>query len=110
MIRWIIITGFLFTIGNVVWIYFGDPKLFYVPLAVFLFLLLYNCLKPVTKITKAQEVFLSYFILLAGGNIVKQLFYTDKIKQINDYVWGGIVTAWLIYKLWSIQRQQSGRK
>jgi len=99
VIRLIIISGIAFTIGNVVWPIWDEPKIFYVPLAVFLL----SCLvfiKSHTAPGSISKLLLNYLTLLAWGNLVKQAFYNENISQINDYVWGGLLTVWLIYKLY----------
>ena len=99
MIRLIIISGLAFTVGNVVWPIWDEPKIFYVPLAVFLL----SCVLFVRSHTPPNTIsklLLNYLTLLACGNVVKQVFYTENIAQINDYVWGGLLTVWLFYKLY----------
>ena len=110
MIKAIIISGLCFTVGNIVWLYFNEPKIFYIPLAVFIFLLVYNLWKTYCGQSKVVGAFIEYLMLLAGGNIVKQIFYSDAIKQINDYIWGGFLTAILIIRLWVIHKQQHGKR
>lgn len=108
MIRVIFIFGFLFTIGNIIWPMFNEPKIFYVPLALFIFSLLIEVRSRINIKNYYEIILVQYFIFLAGGNIVKQLFYTERIKQANDFIWGGIVTIWLIYKLidrWDLNRR-----
>lgn len=99
VIRLIIISGLAFTVGNVVWPIWDEPKIFYVPLAVFLL----SCVLFVRSHTPPNTIsklLLNYLTLLACGNVVKQIFYTEKISQINDYVLGGLLTLWLFYKLY----------
>lgn len=110
MIKAIIISGFCFIIGNIVWVYFNEPKLFYVPLAIFLLLLLIDVKMGVQRMNKAEHILLSSLILLAGGNVIKQIFYTTTIKQINDYIFGAIVGLWTILKLvklWATSKPSS---
>lgn len=113
MIKAIIISGIAFTIGNIVWPYFNEPKLFYVPLAVFIWLLVWHLWKS-TRQGELTDYFLMYLFWLAFGNIIKQLFYTKTLKQINDYYWGGLVTLALIALLirWAIlnNRRKSGAR
>lgn len=99
MIRLIIISGIAFTVGNVVWPIWDEPKIFYVPLAVFLLSCVVFVKSHVAPNT-ISKLLLNYLTLLACGNVVKQIFYTQNISQINDYVWGGLLTVWLIYKLY----------
>lgn len=113
MLRIIMISGLCFTAGNIVWPLFNEPKLFYVPLAVLLFSLLGFVKNKINKEPKWIRLVVNYLFILSCGNIVKQVFYTDKIKQINDYVFGGLVTIVFIFlfgQLWATQKQQSGRK
>jgi len=110
MIKAIIISGFCFVVGNIVWVYFDEPKLFYVPLSVFLLLLLIDVKNGVSFRNKVEHIFLTALILLAASNVIKQLFYTTTIKQINDYVWGALVGAWAILKLiklWATRKPSS---
>lgn len=105
--------GFLFTIGNIIWDKWGlyEPKIMYVPLAIFLFLLIMQVRRPTPK-TTVQNYFLNYFMFLALSNIVKQVFYSPDIKQINDYVVCGIATLILLIFLikWTIQNRKNGGK
>jgi Na+/citrate or Na+/malate symporter len=101
-----------FTVGNVVWPIWGEQKLFYVPLSVFLLSLVLE-VKSHYKANGFRNLLLKYLTLLAWGNVVKQVFYNPHLAQINDYVWGGIVTAWLIYKSvklkWATRKQPCGK-
>lgn len=99
MIWAVIISGILFTVGNIVWLHYGDPKLYYVPMALFLLLLLVQVTRWYTGRSKYVKAFLLYLVALAGGNLVKQLFYTDAVKIFTDYWWGGVVTVLLIISL-----------
>lgn len=103
----IIVSGFLFTAGNIVWPYFNEPKVFYVPLAVFLWLLVYYVRKTFTG-NKIIKLFLTWLFLLASGNLIKQIFYSPTMSQVNDYYWGAGVTLWLLIRVWTINR--NGRK
>ncbi len=112
MIRLVIISGIAFTVGNIVWPIWDEPKFFYVPLAVFL-LSCVTFVKSKTANDTVNYLLLKYLTLLSWGNLAKQVFYTDSIAQINDYVWGGLLTLWLFYKLgerrknktkWEIQK------
>lgn len=112
MIVLIIIFGVLFTAGNIVWPYFNEPKLFYVPLAVFIWLLIVKLMQVSEKEHEVKRYFITWLFLLASGNVVKQIFYTDRIKQINDYAWGGLCTLVLIIMIirWAILGPRSGGK
>lgn len=95
----IIVSGACFTLGNVLWPLFNEPKVFYVPLAIFLFLLVLYVKQTAPKEKKTWHILLEWLLLLAAGNIIKQLFYTETIKQVNDYVWGALLTINLTHKL-----------
>lgn len=104
MIRWIIIAAFAFTIGNIVWPMVGkegDPRLFFIPLAVMI-LLLFVYARHTIAVNQPRWVrnFIDYFVVLAAGNVIKQMFYSEKMKQINDYYFGGLMTLVLIITLW----------
>ena len=109
MIWAVIITWIMFVLGNVTWPLFDEQKVFYVPQAFFFIsMLLYIKSKVDNKI---QSILITYLLLLSFGNLVKQLFYNETLKQINDYVWGGLVTIRLIIKItWTISKQDSGMK
>lgn len=99
----IIATAFAYTIGNIVWNKFGinEPKVMYVPLALFISAMLFYINREISgeKTPKYLNVLFKYFLILSYGNIVKQILYTDRIKQVNDYFWGGFVTVWLLFNL-----------
>lgn len=98
MIPAIIIAVVCFTAGNILWPYLGDPKFFYIPLAVLLFLLLLY-VKLNAKVNCYVKHLLTWCVLLAGGNVIKQVFYSPELSQVNDYWWGAIITVWLIAML-----------
>lgn len=101
----IIITGFLFTLGNILWPVLKDQKYFYVPLALFISFLLYYVNITLVNVGVITKYIMRYFLLLSFGNIVKQLLYTPTLKQINDYIWGGLCTLGLITLiLWEIHK------
>lgn len=99
MIRAVIISGILFTIGNIVWKDYGDPKLYYAPMALFLLLLVVQVTRTYTGSSEYIKAFLVWLVALAAGNFIKQLFYTEKVAQIADYWWGGVITGLLILSL-----------
>lgn len=103
----IIAAGLCFTIGNVVWPLFNEPKLFFVPLAVFISLLIVAVKKNIQSSGKYIPLFMNYLLLLSYGNIIKQVLYSDRMEQINDYIWGGLVTVWLIIKLIKVKRWET---
>ena len=100
MIYIVIFSGIAFAVGNVIWDKWGldNPAYFYVPLSVFLLSLVLE-VRSHYRANGFRKIVLSYLSLLAAGNVIKQVFYDPRLAQINDYVWGGLVTAWLIYKL-----------
>ncbi len=99
MIRLVIISAFLFIAGNVSLAFHNEYKVFWVPLAFHLLMLTYY-IGSKQKDVRYRIVF-KYLTVLAIGNLIKQIFYTDTIGQINDYVLGGIATIILIVKLWA---------
>lgn len=113
IVKLTILFGFLFIVGNIMWDKFdlNEPKIMYVPLSIFLFLLIFNLRISQRKDEVYKKIFVTYLLLLAGGNIIKQLFYSDSMKQINDYFFGGLVTIWLIVNLTLCRtKQHYGRK
>lgn len=114
MVKAFIICAISFAIGNVLWDNFGfnDPRLFYIPLSALLFSSAWYVKKTSLKRSNYIIHFLDYIVLLAGGNVIKQVFYyNDTIQQINDYWWGSLISAWLIIILireWVIQNQKNG--
>jgi hypothetical protein len=123
MIRWAIIAGFAFMLGNIFWPYIGEPKLFYVPLATMILLLFIEIKSHYKKDKSRLPIFIDFFVLLAWGNLVKQLFYSDNpqvyvvrywmplMSLLNDYIWGLVNIIYLIYNLlkWA-NRNQRGFK
>lgn len=117
MIKAIIIAGIAFAIGNIIWNKFGmtDPKLFYVPLAAFLLLMILYVKRTISVRDKITHLLMSYLVLLAAGNFIKQLFYSENVKQLNDIWWGGLISLWLIVNLliktrWEIRKQPTKGK
>ncbi len=113
MVWFFIISAILFTAGNIWWGVFNDPRFFYVPLALLLLsgsILVKNPTRR--KCTWVQELLLEWNVVLALGNLVKQiLYYSPTIKQINDYWWGAIITTLYLYKIlrkWAIQNKRNG--
>jgi Na+/citrate or Na+/malate symporter len=110
MIKAVIISGFLFIIGNILWSYFNQPKIFYIPLALFMLVL---CLWVCDSYGGSNKYVLAtfeYFVFLAFGNLVKQIFWSPSMSVIADYYWGGLMTLTLIVRLWVIHKQHSGKK
>lgn len=112
MVKAFIISAICFTIGNVIWDKFDDPRIFYVPLAVFMFISAWYVKKTSFKRGKIINLFLEYIVLLAAGNVIKQVFYySDEVKQVNDLIWGGLVTLTYIIKItWATLRRKTGGK
>ena len=110
---YILISALLFTIGNATYRqWHNEPKFVWVPMAAMILFLMIEVKNSVSAKKKVLRILFEYFVLLAGGNLIKQIFYTDTIKQINDYWWWALATVWLIYKLWVEYRKQdrnSGR-
>lgn len=95
-----IATAFLFTIGNVTWRWFDDPVYFYVPLALFLLMGVVVVKTGGKKITIRQDIFLEWIMLMAMGNVIKQVWYNNAdVKQINDYWWGAFLALFFIPKV-----------
>lgn len=92
----IAVSGIAFTLGNIIWPYFDEPKLYYVPLAVLLSSLIYEY-KKLCIGDSGLNFILEWLFALSISNVVKQILYTPTIAHINDYVIGAIVT--LIYLL-----------
>lgn len=115
MVKLFIISAISFALGNICWDLFGweEPRLFYIPLAILLFMGAW-CVKHFSsKKGVIVNYFLDYVVLLAAGNVIKQIFYYSYvIKEVNDYVYGILLTVWLIARIiaWEIRRQQFGKK
>lgn len=77
-----------------------------------LWLYAYNMMKKEIRVHPIDRYCLTYIMLLAYGNVVKQVFYSERIKQINDYVWCGLATVWLVIMIikWVTRKQQLGKK
>lgn len=115
MIKLFIISAIAFTIGNLTWNKFGinDPRVFYIPLSLYLWASAFYIRKISFKQHPVIVYLLDYVLLLASGNVIKQIFYySEDIKQINDYAFGALATIWLIIMLikWAIHTNSSGRK
>ncbi len=100
----VIASGFLFMAGNIGYSFGMSEKAFWVPLALHILCLVHYISSKVKK--PVEKLYLKYFTVLAWGNLIKQLFYTDSIKQINDFILGGIATIVLIVKLWENQNKR----
>ena len=111
-LKLIIISGFAFTLGNVFWDKLGDPRWFYVPLSLFLFLMVYDLYKRSFKEHRVIRISLAHLVMLASGNVIKQIVYDPTVDQINDYLWGGLVgLSYLInIILWAISNKRYGKK
>lgn len=107
----IIVTNFCFLLCNAIWFFItNDYRLYYIPLA--LLLVAFNFYVWETwKGSKRILIFFEYFLWLSYGNLVKMIFLNNKtVSQVNDYVWGILLTVILIYRLWAIRKQHYGRK
>lgn len=125
MITWIKISGFSFVIGNIIWPFigqYGEPKFYYIPLSVFIALIIYTILNPI-ELTVKDRVYIECLLMLSFGNIIKQVFYVDDpavyikgyrmplIKLVIDLAYGVcVIVYYLIYRLWVIRRQLSGKR
>lgn len=125
MIKVIKISGFSFVIGNICWPFigqYGEPKFYYIPLSVFVSLMLYTILNPIKEISVKDKIYIECLLVLSFGNVVKQVFYVDDpavyikgyrmplIKLVIDFAFGVcVIVYYLIYKLWLIRNRISGR-
>lgn len=101
MIRWVIISAFCFLIGNIIWPFVDEEKVYFIPLAVMILVLfLYVRKKIALNESKAIRLLIDYFVVLAAGNVLKELFYNPTIKELNDYWFGGLCMLVLIISLW----------
>jgi hypothetical protein len=108
---WVVISGIVFVIGNATWRLVHEPKLFWLPLGIFLWALVLYVVKVPRNASPIMRYSLIYLVLLASGNIVKQAFYDNGILQINDYVLGGILTIVLLILIaWEIVKRHYGTK
>jgi len=99
----VIISGFTFVAGNMNWIKWGSENYYHIPLAFFLFFLLYDCGKSVEWVKMPIEYLLIQCLtVLSVGNVVKQITYIDGL-QAYDFIWGwlvmGVYAAVIIYKI-----------
>lgn len=114
MVKAFIISGICFTIGNLIWDKFDDPRVFYIPLSVFLFVGAWYVKKTAFKEGKITDYFLDYILLLAAGNIIKQVcYYNGTVAEVNDLYWGAALTLWLIARIiklkWAIRNKRRGK-
>jgi len=102
IVRLIFVAGFAFLFGNIIWDKIpsgSDPKFFYIPWSIMVLLLFYALKDKYKQAKNSIPIFIEYFILLAYGNVVKQVFYVPEMRVLNDYVWGVFVTLWLLGNL-----------
>lgn len=111
MAKVLIVANFLFLICNAVWFFVtNDYRMYYVPLALLLVAFNFYVYKT-WKGSKVILVFFDYFLWLSYGNLIKMVFLNNKtVSEINDYVFGVVLTIVLIYRLWVIRKQRSGTK
>lgn len=125
MIKWIKIAGFSFVIGNIIWPFFGqygEPKFYYIPLSVFIALIIYTILNPIKQLSVKDKIYIECLLVLSFGNVIKQVFYVDDpavyikgyrmpvFKLVVDVAFGvGVIVYYLIYKLWAIRTRHSGK-
>jgi len=89
----VIISGFAFVAGNMNWIKWGSENYYHIPLAFFLFFLLYDCGKNVEWVkTPIEYLLIQCLTILAVGNVIKQLTYIPG-PQPYDFIWGWLVMA-----------------
>lgn len=101
MTRWVIISAFGFLIGNILWPFVDEEKVYFVPLAVLLLVLFLYVRKTVAlNESTTVRIFIDYFVVLAAGNVLKELLFNPTVKELNDYWFGGLVTLVLIITLW----------
>lgn len=124
MRKWVIISGILFTIGNATWRFVESEKMFWLPLGIFLWVMVIYIANNPKNASHPMKTGLYYLAALASGNIIKQAFYQDDMLQVNDYVWGVAVTLfyigvlfkdWLLHNLkmlwkWVTQKHKNGGK
>lgn len=56
--------------------------------------------KPERRITERQHILLDWVLLMAFGNVVKQVFYdSENVQEISDYWWGAFLALFFIPKL-----------
>lgn len=97
MIKVVILCGIAFMIGNITWTYFNEPKIFYIPLSALLLSLFWELkIKYKNDKNSILRVSIDYLFLLSCGNLVKQIFYSETLKLVNDYIWGAVVTLWYL--------------
>lgn len=113
MRKWVIICGILFTVGNATWRYFDLEKVFWLPLGIFLWILVIYAANNPKKASHPIKTGLYYITALATGNIIKQAFWQDDMLQINDYVWGACVTLFyliVLFKDWLLHHIKNAWK
>lgn len=99
MIKVILIAAFLFLIGNIIWVSYGEPKLFYVPLALLLALFFTDATIHHWRSDYITKSALIYFTLLSYGWVLKQAVYNETFNFYHDYIWGGLVTLGFVIML-----------
>lgn len=124
MRKWVVISGILFTIGNATWRQLESEKMFWLPLGIFLWVMVIYVANNPKQASHPVKTGLYYLASLATGNIIKQAFWQDDMLQINDYVWGICVTVLYLFILfkdrkfrnsinlrrWVIQKRKNGGK
>lgn len=103
MTLWLYIASALtFTLGNVFWIYLGSPIYYYVPLSILLLMGIICVIKRPEIKTVRQYIFTDWILLLAAGNVIKQIFYNSAdVKQWNDIYWGIFLAVFFtVFLIW----------
>lgn len=82
-------------------------RLYFVPNSALILALFIYAKKMAKSKSRRIDFLFDYFILLSAGCVIKELFYESKIiKQLNDYVWGGLLTVGLIIALWATRKRK----
>lgn len=90
IVVWVyIISAMAYTLGNVFWSRLGDANLYFIPLAIFLLTGAITIRLPYKNKSVRQIVCLDWIVLLAAGNVIKQLMYDKSdIAERLDIYWG----------------------
>lgn len=96
MIKFILISAFLFLLGNIFYSSYGEPKLFFVPLALMIALFFTDATIHHWKGDYITRTTLIYFTALSYGWILKQSVYNETFNFYHDYIWGTLATGGFI--------------
>lgn len=103
----IAIMGIYFWIGNMVWARFNEPKIYYIPLSIFISLMLFYIKTEAVGI-KVWYYVIEFLFLLSLGNIIKQVLYSPNIVIRNDYIFAAGLLIQLIWQC--LIKQRFGKK